>query len=159
MSEATNTRNQMGIDKAFRYAVTLAWEKFETTKPRAIRVEYLCEPGAALNHLSVWSVRAGGYQDLLFDYRAWISSTDPACFANGHYPEGLARTIDFIMQHQHQFTRPADASRHGLVLIYPPDGDDRIEATTWIREVQSTENETSRGEAPERPEDHRQDRY
>lgn len=160
MSDTTNTRNQIGVDKAFRYAVILAWEKFERTNPRAIRVEYLCEPGAALNHLSVWSVRAGGYQDLVFDYQARISSSDQsgACFANGHDPKGLAQTLDFIMQHQHQFTRPADAGRHGLVLIHPPDADDRIEASNWIRGFRSTENERYREEAPRRPEDHRQNR-
>lgn len=160
MSNTASTRNQIGIDQAFRYAVTLAWEEFKTTKPRAIRVEYLCEPGAALNHLSLWSVKAGGYQDLVFDYEAWTSSTHSggARFADGHYPEGLAHTLDFIMQHQNQFTRPADAGRPGLVLIYPPDGDDRIEAATWVRGVQSMENETSRGEARKRLEDHRQNR-
>ena len=35
------------------------------------------------------------------------------------------------MKHQGQFTRPADAGRHGLVLIHPPDEDDRREAESW----------------------------
>lgn len=152
MSDATNTRNQIGIDKALQYAVTFAWEEFQAIKPRSVRVEYLCEPGAALNHLSVWSARAGGYQDLVFDYATWTSSSQPdgARFADGH-PEGLAQTLDFIMQHQDQFTRPPDAGRHGLVLIYPPQGDDRIEAATWIRGIETPQNETSGGEAPARP--------
>lgn len=147
-----NTRNQIGIDKALQYAVTFAWEELQATKPRSIRVEYLCEPGAALNQLSVWSARAGGYQDLVFDYSAWTSSPRPegARLAEGH-PAGLPRTLDFIMQHQNRFTRPADAGRHGLVLVYPPREDDRTEAATWIRGIETSENETCEGGAPSRP--------
>ena len=37
------------------------------------------------------------------------------------------------MKHQGQFTRPADAGRHGLVLIHPPDADDRREAASWMK--------------------------
>jgi hypothetical protein len=50
----------------------------------------------------------------------------------------LAETLDFIIKNQDQFTRPADASRDGLVLIYPPAGEERTEAATWLREVQGT---------------------
>jgi hypothetical protein len=161
MSDTTNTRNQIGIDEAFRYAVTLAWEDFKKPiKPRSIRVEYLFEPGTALDHLRVWSVRAGGYQDLVCDCWKCASPAHPsgACFGNSYYSEALGQTLLFVMMNQSRFTRPADAGRHGLILIHPPDADDRIEATTWIRGVQSTENETYSEEAPKRPEDHRQNR-
>jgi len=153
MSDAIDTRNQLEIDKAFQYAVTSAWGEFKAARPQSIRVEYLCERAAALNHLSVWSVRDGGYQDLVFDYSVWTSSAHPtgARLVNGHYPEGLAQTLDFIMQHQNQFTRPADAGRHGLVLIYPPaEGDDRIKAATWMKGVQALGIEASPEEAQKR---------
>ncbi|MBZ5554224.1 MAG: hypothetical protein LAO21_16020 [Acidobacteriia bacterium] len=39
------------------------------------------------------------------------------------------------MEHQDQFTRRPEAGRHGLVLIYPPAGDECTEAATWMREV------------------------
>lgn len=147
----------MGIDKAFQYAVTLAWEDFKAIKPRSIRVEYLCEPGAVLNHLNVWSVRAGGYQNLVCSYEEPTSAHPGGTrFANEPYSEGFGQTLDFIMHHQNQFTRPADAGRHGLVLIYPPEADDRIEAAAWFRGVQIVDNETSRGGAPKPPEDYRQ---
>ena len=161
MSDMTKTRTvRMELDKAFQYAVSLAWGDFKGTNSQSIRVEYVCEPSVALDHLSVWSVTAGGYHNLLCDYWTRTSSSHPSGirFGQGHYSDGLAQTLDFIMKNQGQFTRPADAGRHGLVLIYPPDADDRIEAATWIRAVQSTGNETSRGEAPKRPEDHRQNR-
>jgi len=124
------------LDKAFHYAVTLAWDDLMTPiEPRAIRVEYLCEPGSPLDHLSVWSVRAGGYQDLVCDFRASASLADPsgACFGNRHSSDKLAASLGFIMKNQGQFTRPADAGRHGLVLIHAPDADDRGEAAGWMK--------------------------
>ena len=50
----------MELDEAFEFAVVLAWEDLaKVSKPRAVRIEYLCEPGTAVDYLSVWSVRAG----------------------------------------------------------------------------------------------------
>jgi hypothetical protein len=59
----------MELDKALKFAVILAWEDLmKVTSPCSARVEYRCEPGTSLDYLSVWSVRAGGEQDLLCDY-------------------------------------------------------------------------------------------
>src|ERR1700758_4812411 len=122
MLERTKTAsNLLELDKAFQYAVTLAWEDLMTPiEPRAIRVEYLWEPGSPLDHLNVWSVRAGGYQDLVCDFRASVSLAHPggAGFVDRHSSDKLAATLAFIMRNQGQFTRPADAGRHGLVLIH-----------------------------------------
>src|ERR1700751_4349322 len=145
MLERTKTAsNLLELDKAFQYAVTLAWEDLMTPlKPRAIRVEYLCEPGSPLDHLSVWSVRAGGYQDLVCDFWTSASLAHPngAGFGNRESSDKLAGALDFIRRNQGQFTRPADAGRHGLVLIHPPDADDRREATAWMKEVQAPQGE------------------
>jgi hypothetical protein len=155
MSQIVETHSsRLELDNAFRHAVTLAWEDLmKPTEPRSIRVEYLCEPGTALDHLSVWSARTGGYQDLVCDF--WISGslTHPsgACFGNRYYSDVLAQSLLFVMKNQNEFTRPADAGRHGLVLIYPPDADDRIEAATWMKGVQALGIEASPEEAHERP--------
>ena len=138
MLERTNS-GLLELDKAFQYAVTLAWEDLKTPiEPRAIRVEYLSEPGSPLDHLSVWSVRAGGYQDLVCDFWSSTSLAHPsgACFGNRHSSDKLAAGLDFIMKNQDRFTRPADAGRHGLVLLYPPDANDRAEASTWMKRAQ-----------------------
>jgi hypothetical protein len=150
----------MELDKAFPYAVSLAWGDFKGTNSQSIRVEYLCEPAAALDHLSVWSVTAGGYHNLVCDYWTRTSSSHPSGirFGQGHYSDGLAQTLDFIMKNQGQFTRPPDACCHGMVLIYPPDADHRTEAATWMRVViQAPEREGGAGEAPKPPENHPQD--
>ncbi len=152
MSPTIETHSsRLELDKAFRYAVTLAWEDLmKPIEPRSIRVEYVCEPGTVLDHLSVWSVRAGGYQDLVCDFWTWASFAHPsgAHFGDRHSSDALAQALLFVMGNQDQFTRPTDAGRHGLVLIYPPDADDRIEALAWMKGVQSLEDEASSGEAP-----------
>ena len=68
----------MELNKGFRFAVILAWEDLvKVSRPCSARVEYLCEPGAALDYVSVWSVRAGGQQDLVCDYWTWTSAAHP----------------------------------------------------------------------------------
>jgi len=157
MSE-TSKAEMIPIDNAFRFAVIQGWDDLaKVTTPRSVSVEYLCEPGAPLDHASVWLMKAGGYQDLVCECWRWASLAHPsgACFANKHYSNRLAQALGFIMKNQSLFTRPADAGRHGLVLINPPDADDRREAASWMRVVEGLESEISGGEAP--PDDHRQD--
>ena len=131
----------MELDKAFQFAVTLAWEDLmKATQPGTVRVEYQCEPGTCLDYLSVWSVRAWGYYHLVCDYWTWTSPDHPSGtgFRKGHSSGQLAETLDFIMKNQDQFTRPADACRDGLVLIGPPTGDERREAATWMKSIPGT---------------------
>ena len=129
----------MESDKAFQFALILAWEDLmKVSKPCSARVEYLCEPGTALDYVSVWSVRASGQQDLVCDYWTWPSSAHPSGvrFRNGYCSARLAQSLDLIMKNQDQFTHGGDAGRNGLVLIYSPTEDDRAEAAAWVRDVQ-----------------------
>ena len=144
-----NDSSRLELDKAFRYAVTLAWQDFmKPIEPRSIRVEYVCDPGTPLDHLSVWSARGAGYRDLVCDFWTSASLAHPtgARFEGRYYSDVLARALLFVMKNQSQFTRPADAGPHGLVLIHPPDADDRREAATWMKSVQALRIEpTSEG--------------
>jgi len=161
MSDTVKTWSlQLELDKALGYAVILAWEDLmKPTEPRSVRVEYLFEPGTALDHLSVWSVGAGGYQDLVCDCWTWASVTHPigTRFGSTHYSDKLSQTLVFVMKHQGQFKHPADASRDGLVQIHPPGADDRSEAAIWWRVAQALENEEGVGEAHGAPNDHHRD--
>jgi hypothetical protein len=131
----------MKLDKAFESAVVLAWEDLmKVNQSPSVRVEYQCEPGTSLDYLRVWAARPGGSNDLVCDYWTWASPAHASGvrFTNGNHSESLALTLDFIMRNQDQFTRPADACRDGLVLIYPPTEGERIEASKWREEVQGT---------------------
>ena len=131
----------MELDKALEFAVILAWEDLMKAREScSVRVEYRCEPGTSLDYLSVWSVRAGGEQDLVCDYWTWTSSAHPSGvhFSNSYDSDQLAQALDFILMNQDQFTRRADACRDGLVLIYPPTEDERAEASSWMGKVHGT---------------------
>jgi len=130
-------RLNMQLDKALQFAVVQSWEDLTRgTAPSSIRVEYQGEPGTSLDYLRVWSDRGGGYQRWVCDYWTWTSPAHPSGvhFTNGYHSDGLGQALDFIMKNQDQFARPSDACRDGLVLIHPPTGDQRAEATTWRAE-------------------------
>jgi hypothetical protein len=133
----------MELDKAFELAVVLAWEDLtKTSDPCSVRVEYRCEPGTPLDHVSVWSTGAGGYQKLVCDYWASASLTHAGGpgFRNGYCSDKLAKTLDFIMTNQGEFTRVADAGRDGLALIYPPAAEERAEAGVRLGAIQGISN-------------------
>jgi hypothetical protein len=137
----------MELDMALKYGVILAWEDLvKVTNLCSARVEYQCEPGAALDYLSVWSVRAGGYQDLVCDYWTWTSSAHASGvrFRNKFHSDQLGQALGFILVNQDQFTRRSDACRDGLALIYPPTEDDRAEAATWMGGIQGAATNVSR---------------
>ena len=132
----------MELDKALHFAVILAWEDLtKSNEARSVRVEYQGKPGTALDSVSIWSSKAWGYHDLVCDY--WTSSSPGrpigACFKNGNGSDRLADSLGFIMNNQDQFTRPADAGRHGLVLIDPPAADERQEAAIWMNQVRGSD--------------------
>ena len=137
----------MELDKAFEFAMISAWQDLmKVACPCSVRVEYQCEPGTSVDYLSVWSVRAGGKQDLVCDYWTWTSSSHPSGvhFRNGFHSDQLGQALDFILVNQDQFTRRADACRNGLALIYPPTEDERTEAATWMSGVHRAATNVSR---------------
>jgi hypothetical protein len=126
----------MELDKAFQLAVILSWgDLMKVSEPSLVRVEYLGEPGTPVDDLTVWSVQSRGHYYLVCDYWTGTSPTHPSGtrFRNGHCSDKLAESLDFIMKNQDQFTRAADACRHGMVPVHAPDGDDRTEAANWVR--------------------------
>ena len=135
MSE-TSTTETISIDEALRFAVIDAWNDVaKATAPCFVRVEYLREPGLILDHVSVWLVKTGGYQDLVFDYWTQGSSTHlyGLCFVDRHHSDKLTQALDFIMENQGRFRPHAvDVGSHGFVRVVPPTEEDRIEAATWI---------------------------
>jgi hypothetical protein len=137
----------MKLDKAFKFAVILAWEDLmKVNQSPSVWVEYQCEPGTSLDYLRVWAAKSGGSNDLVCDYWTWTSSAHASGvrFTNGYHSDTLALTLDFIMRNQDQFTRPVDACRDGLVLIYPPTEDERTEATAWMSGVHGTASNVCR---------------
>jgi hypothetical protein len=135
------------LDKALAFAVILGWDDLKkASDPCSARVEYRSAVGTAVDYLSIWSVDAEGKQNMVCDYWTWTSSAHPSGIRfTGKFssaPLGLA--LDFILMNQDQFTRPADACPEGLALIYPPTGDKRTEAATWMNGVHGAATNVSR---------------
>lgn len=130
----------MQLDKAFRFAVTQAWDDLtRVAESCSIRVEYQSDPGTSLDYLRVWSDRGGNYLHLVCDYWTWTSPAHPSGvrFSNGYFSEKLGQSLDLIMKNQDQFTRRADACRDGLAMICPPTGGQKAEAAAWMAESHS----------------------
>lgn len=129
----------MELDRALELAVIPAWQDLsKLAAPSAVRIEYECEPGASLNHLSIWLIKPKGYLDLVYEHWAKASGTcrAGARFAHGHDSDRLARALNFILKNQDQFTKAADRSK-GRILLHPPTVDEHIEAVAWMRGLPS----------------------
>jgi len=151
---------QLDLNKAFGYAVTVAWEGLmKPAEPCSVRVEYFSAPGTALDRVSVWSVGAGGHQDLVCNY--WtLASPAHACglqFGRKYDSARLGEALTFIMKNQGLFTRAADAGSHGLIQIQTPDADDRTEAAAWLKGLPELDNQAGAGGASQPPSDHGKD--
>ncbi len=130
----------MQLDKAFEFAVVLAWrDLLKVVAPASVRVEYCHEPKSSLDHVTLWADKGKGYCDRVCDYWTWASEAHPngMHFWRGHDSERLARSLDFIMKHQDHFTGPG-AARDGLVLVYPPGDAERAEAAGWAAALPGT---------------------
>jgi hypothetical protein len=159
MLETTKATAPMELNEAVSFALILAWDDlFKRAQPRFVRVEYVREPEQPLDHLSVWSVKTGGYQDLVCNY--WMSPSlvhpSGARFGNGFDSDQLVQAFEFIMHTQGQFMRSADAYGQHLVLVYPPDGQDRTAAAPW-RGAQALKSGAASREASKPAEALRQD--
>ena len=137
----------MELDKALGFAVILGWDDLKkVSNPCSARVEYRSAVGAAVDYLSIWWVDAEGHQNRVCEYWTSTSSAHPSgiCFNSKFQSLQLGQALDFILMNQGQFTRSADACRDGLALIYPPTGDERTEAATWMRGVHGAPTNISR---------------
>jgi hypothetical protein len=63
-------------------------------------------------------------------------------FSNGYESEGLAHTLEFVMQHQESFALPPNLGRQGLLQIPSPSVEERAAAAAVIN--QAIERLTSR---------------
>ena len=142
----------MELDRALELAVVSSWG--ELVKPGetcSVHVEYENTSDLPLSSLEVWTTRNRGYGTLVCDYFvAPSNSVFPSFevprirFANSYHSKMLVNNLNFIMRNQHQFTRPADRSIHGLVQIDWPTEKDKSDAATWGRAVLTDSAETIR---------------
>ena len=134
----------VSIDDALRAVTILAWDDFAAVmSTRAVRIEYLCEPGIRLYELTIWVLTAGGYQERFCDYRLEQSAERPKewrCWSRAHCTQ-LVDAVHFVMQNQERFRFAPGAPSHGIVIVSSPSAQERSEAGVWMKEIGAAELE------------------
>ena len=142
--------SRLELDRAFHYAVTLAWDDLtKWVEPCSMRSGIrMCAWRRVGQSGACGLFRARGYQDLVCECwtQASLAHSGGAFFSNQQHSDKLAGALGFILENQDLFTRLTDACRHGLVLIYPPDAEDRAEACNWMTTIQAAGREQGSGE-------------
>lgn len=125
----------MDLNKAFQYAVVLAWDSLLEGNPTPlIRVEYQRQPGLLLDCVTIWADKGRGYRDLVCRYWTAESAMHAGgmSFGNNYASPSLAKTVAFIMMDQDRFTPGPEIFGHGQIFIYQPSQNDRTEADVWL---------------------------
>jgi hypothetical protein len=119
-------------------AIVASWEDLTNgTQPGLIHIEYDLTAGGTVDDLRIWCSITRGHWLLICKYWMYASNSHSSGvrFDNGYHSEGLARTLEFVMQHQNAFALPPNLGRPGLVQIPRPSGAEIAAAQTSVREA------------------------
>lgn len=111
-----------GFERILESAVVVSWADLMRGQSGLIHIEYDFSPSGAIDCLWVWSSTKRGYWLLACTYRMSASPSHATGihFDNGYESEGLAHTLDTLMQHQNLFALPHDLGRQGLLQVGAP---------------------------------------
>jgi len=114
------------VGRLLESAVIQSWpDLMKDSKSGSLHLEYGFAAENSLDYLTLWSSRHRGQWDLVCDY--WMSTfaahNRGIHFRNGFRSVDLARTLEFIMHHQHTFAPSPDLGRDGLLQIQAPTGE------------------------------------
>jgi hypothetical protein len=123
------------LEQILESAVVVSWaDLMRGTEAGLIHIEYGFAPGGTLDYLKILSSITWGHWLLACEY--WMScSTLHAAgtrFENAYESEGLARILEFVMQHQTSFVLPPDHGRDVLLQISTPSVEESAEAAALI---------------------------
>jgi hypothetical protein len=111
------------LDRALESAIIVSWtDLMHDADTGLIHVQYGFAPTGALDYLKVWSSITRGHWLLACEY--WMTANRfhevGIRFQNGYESEGLARILEFMMQHQGSFVLPPNLGGQGLLQIPRP---------------------------------------
>lgn len=126
------------LEQMLESAIVSSWEDLTNgTQPGLIHIEYNLTAGGTVDDLRIWSSVTRGHWLLVCEYGMSASNSHGSGvrFDNGYHSEGLAHTLEFVMQHQNAFALPPNLGRPGLLQIPRPTEAEIGAAATSIREV------------------------
>jgi hypothetical protein len=133
-----NPDNTETLDQALESTVVSSWADLtHGVQDELIHIEYGFVPKGTLDHLQVWSSISRGRWLLVCEY--WMSATafhnTGVRFENDYKSEGLARSLEFVMQHQNLFVLPVNHGRQGLLQISTPTLVESAAATASMKDA------------------------
>jgi hypothetical protein len=131
------TENQT-LEQILESAIVASWQDLTNgAQPGLIHVEYNFTAGGTLDDLRIWSSITRGHWLLICEYgmSASKSHSGGVRFDNGYHSEGLAHTLEFVMQRQNSFALPPNLGRPGLLQIPRPTEAEIGAAQTSVREA------------------------
>jgi len=128
----------LNLDRILESAVVISWDDLTRGTPtRLIHIEYGFASTGTLEYLKVWSSITRGHWLLACEY--WMAANTlhrtGVRFENGYQSTGLARILEFVMQHQDYFLLPADLGRQGLLQIPTPTEEESAAAAIAVNEA------------------------
>jgi len=105
--------------------------------PGLLHVEYTFAPDNSLDYLKIWACVASGEWHLAGAY--WAASStfhDKGIhFEDGFQSDVLGQNLEFVMQHQPDFSPSLDRGRTGLLKIQRPTEIESTAATEVMRQA------------------------
>jgi hypothetical protein len=126
------------LDQILESAIVVSWaDLMHDAQAGLIHVEYGFAPTGTLDYLKVWLSITRGHWLLACEY--WMSPSafhgTGVRFDNGYESEGLAHILEFVMQHQNEFTLPTNLDRQGLLQISTPTQEETTAAGELVHEA------------------------
>ena len=126
------------LERILESAVVASWPDLTSNiKSGLMQIEYSFAAAGTLEYLKVWSSITRGHWLLACTY--WMSASrfhdKGVHFDNNYSSEGLANTLDFVMQHQNAFVLPENLGRQGLLQIPAPTQEDSVASTKLLAEA------------------------
>jgi hypothetical protein len=137
-NRSTKPAENQSLERAIESAIVVSWtDLMHGAQTGLIHVEYGFAPTGTLDYLKVWSSITRGRWLLACGY--WMSANTfhsiGIRFENGYQSEGLARILEFVMQHQNSFLLPPNLGRQGLLQIPTPSEEERAVAAISVNEA------------------------
>jgi hypothetical protein len=126
------------LEEILEYAIVASWKDLtHAVQTGLMHIEYNLAAGGTLDNLGIWSSITRGHWLLVCEYWMSASNSHPSGvrFENGYHSEGLAHTLELVMQHQNVFAPPHNLAPPGLLQIPHPTESEIATAAASIREA------------------------
>lgn len=126
------------LERVLESAIIVSWtDLMHGVKTGLIHIEYGVAPTGTLQYLKVLSSITRGHWLLVCEY--WTSANTlhriGVRFENGYQSDGLARILEFVMQHQNAFVPPPNLGGQGLFQIPTPTEKESAAAAITVTEA------------------------